>query len=209
MSLILDTKEAFSKQALFMEAWTRHYGNMIEWLPASVHGGINTVQADTMQISTELETFKADVINAVPAQHAGHIAQLAGVTNEQGWCNINPVTMQSVKDKHVYVLGDACVAAAMPKSAFAANSQAKVVAQAIQVELLGVKAVTPQYANICWSLLSANDGVKIGASYKAGKDKIESFNSFISKVGEPAKVREQTYKESVAWYQHITNDMFN
>ena len=33
--LILDPKDAFSKQGLFMDGWKKLYGDMIEWVPGN------------------------------------------------------------------------------------------------------------------------------------------------------------------------------
>ena len=52
------------------------------------------------------------------------------------------------------------------------------------------------------------DGIKIGASYKAGKESIEAIENFISKNSETSEERQKTYKESIAWYAGITADIF-
>ena len=206
--VILDPKEKFSKQALFEEGWQRHYGDMIEWLPTSISGGVKMVDADTMTIKTDGDTFKADAATVIPAQKAGQIAHKAGLTNDKGWCPIVPKTMQSTKDENIHIIGDASIASAMPKSGFSANSQAKVAAMAVRGALSGSRVFDPRFANTCWSLIAIDDGVKVGAAYKAGEQKIEPTNKFISKTGESADVRKQTYQESVGWYDGIIKDMF-
>ena len=57
--------------------------------------------------------------------------QLAGVADRTGWCPIDPVTFESKLQPDIHVIGDAAIAGAMPKSAFAANAQAKVCAAAV------------------------------------------------------------------------------
>ncbi len=206
--VVLDPKEKFSKQALFQEAWQNHYGEMIEWLPASITGGVTMVDAANMIIKTDGEELKADAASVVPAQTAGRIAHKAGLTNDKGWCPIVPKTMQSKVDENIHVLGDASIASAMPKSGFSANSQAKVVAMAVRGALTGSRTFDPRFANTCWSLVATNDGIKVGAAYKAGAEKIEVTSKFISKTGEDADMRKQTYEESVGWYAGITKDIF-
>lgn len=205
--IVLDPKEKFSKQALFTEGWNTHYPDMIEWIPASISGGVLNVNADTMEIETDIDTFKADAACVVPAQKAGRIAELAGVLDGD-WAPIDPANMQSKADANITVLGDASVASAMPKSGFSANSQAKVAANAIRGELTGSRVFDARYQNTCWSLIAKDDGVKVGATYKAGEDKIEPTEKFISKTGEDADVRKTTYEESEGWYAGITADMF-
>ena len=54
-----------------------------------------------------------------------------------------------------------------------------------------------------------NDGVKVGANYKAGAEKIDVVDKFVSQGGESADVRKATYEESEGWYTGITSDMFS
>lgn len=207
--LVVDPKEKFSKQGLFEEGWQKHYGDMVEWIGADFHGGIKSVNPNTLTVETDGgDTFKGDAASVVPAQKAGMIAAAAGVTDGD-WAPINPENMASRADKNIYVLGDASVASAMPKSGFSANSQAKVAANAIRGELTGSKVFKARYANTCWSLIAPNDGVKVGANYKAGGKNIEVVNKFISKTGESADLRKATYLESEGWYSGITSDMFS
>ena len=205
--VVLDPKKKFSKMGLFLEGWQKHYPGMIEWIDPEAHGGIKNVNAEKMEIVTDLDTFKADAACIIPAQKAGAIAMAAGV-NKGDWCPIVASSMQSQADKNIYVLGDASVAKSMPKSGFSANSQAKVAANHIRGSLTGSRVFEPRYANTCWSLVAVNDGIKVGASYKAGSDKIDPTSKFVSKTGEDSATRKATYEESIGWYQGITTDMF-
>ncbi len=206
--VIVDPKPKFSKQGLFTAGWEKHYPGMVEWIDSETHGGIKSVNAETMEIETDLETFKADAACVVPAQKAGAIAAAAGVTDGD-WCPIVPSSMQSRADENIYVLGDASVASAMPKSGFSANSQAKVAANHIRGALTDSKVFEARFSNTCWSLVATDDGVKVGANYKAGEEKIEVIDKFISKNDEDAGTRKTTYEESLGWYSGITNDMFS
>ena len=191
-----------------MEGWQKHYPGMIEWISAETHGGIKNINAETMEFETDLDTFKADAASVVPAQQAGRIAMNAGV-NKGDWCPIIPASMQAQADENIYVLGDASIAKSMPKSGFSANSQAKVAANHIRGSLTGSKVFTPRFANTCWSLVATNDGIKVGASYKATAEKIDKTSGFISKKGEDSGLRKATYEESIGWYDGITSDMFS
>jgi hypothetical protein len=106
------------------------------------------------------------------------------------------------------VLGDAAIASPMPKSAFAANSQAKVVAMTIRSELTGSRSFGARYRNTCWSSLAPHDTVKIGASYEPREDKIDTVDSFISNAGESRDVRMANRNAADAWYDSITADIF-
>jgi len=206
--IILDPKEKFSKQALFQEGWETHYPGMVNWIPASIYGEIESVNPETGEFTTGFDDFKADVASIIPAQTAGSIAIKSGLTDESGWCPIDPASMRSTLDENIYVLGDSSIAGAMPKSAFSANSQAKVAVMAIRHKLTGTRLFPARYANSCWSLIGENDGVKVGGRYQPGEALIETVNSFISQTEEPADLRKATYEESIDWYNSIVADMF-
>ena len=76
-------------------------------------------------------------------------------------------------------------------------------ANAIRGELTGSRVFEPRFANTCWSLIATNDGVKVGANYKAGAEKIDVVDKFISQGGESADVRKATYEESEGWYKGL------
>jgi NADH dehydrogenase FAD-containing subunit len=139
---------------------------------------------------------------------AGKIARDAGLTNESGFCPIKPENMQSAKDANIYVLGDASIAGDMPKSAFSANSQAKVAAMVIRGELTKSPTFPARYTNTCWSLIETDDTVKVGGRYEPKDGKIAAVETFISKTGEGADLRKQTQAENMGWYQGITADIF-
>jgi hypothetical protein len=85
------------------------------------------------------------------------------------WAPIVPATMASRADENIFVLGDASVASAMPKSGFSANSQAKVAANVIRGQLTDSKIFPARFANTCWSLISTDDGVKVGPATMQAK----------------------------------------
>jgi NADH dehydrogenase FAD-containing subunit len=116
--------------------------------------------------------------------------------------------MKSKMDVNVFVLGDACIAGDMPKSAFSANSQAKVAAMVVRGELAGAKTFPARYSNTCWSLIETDDNVKVGGAYQAQGGAIKASSTFVSKPGEPADIRRQNYRESVDWYNGIVADVF-
>ena len=206
--IVLDPKEKFSKQGLFQEGWEKHYPGMVEWYGPDVHGGIKSVDVAAGTVETDLDTFKGDLLNIIPAQKAGMIAATAGLTDDSGFCPIDATSMRSTVDENIFVIGDASIAGAMPKSGFSANSQAKVAAMNIRGELISSKVFPAKYSNTCWSLIETDDGVKVGAQYAPSEGKIASTSSFISQTGEDAAVRKATYEESIGWYAGITADMF-
>ena len=51
--------------------------------------------------------------------------------------------------------------------------------------------------------------IKVGENFKAGSEKIDVVDKFVSQGGESADLRKTTYEESVGWYNGITSDMFS
>lgn len=208
--IILDPKEAFSKQAAFMADWERRYRGMIEWLGPKVHDGVTSVDPKTGTVVTGFETYEnCDFVNVIPAQMAGAIARDAGLAPEGGYCTIDAASMKSVVDANVFVLGDACIAGDMPKSAFSANNQAKVAAMVIRGELTGSRTFPARYFNTCWSLVDTDDAIKVGGRYEPRDGKITATESFVSAPSESAAVRRETQAENMAWYPAIIADMFS
>ena len=206
---VLDVKPKFSKQALFTEGWQEHYPDIIEWLPPDIHGGITNVDAEAGVVETDLDTFEAAVINIIPAMKAGAIAGNSGLTDDSGYCPVDGASMRSRRDESVFVIGDASIAGAMPKSGFSANSQAKIAVMNVLADLTGSEVTPAQFANVCWSLISTDNAVKVGAFYSADKNgDIVADSTFISEAGEDDALRTTTYQESVGWYAGITADMF-
>lgn len=205
--IVADPKPKFSKMALFQEGWNAHYAGMIDWIGSEFGGENVSVDPSAMTISIDGESINVDACNVIPAMKAGRIAALAGVT-DGNWAPVNAADMSTKADADVYVLGDASHQGDMPKSGFSANSQAKVCANAVRGALTGSKIFPAKFANTCWSLINADDGVKVGATYKATDEKIAKVDGFISKTGETADIRKQTYLESEDWYTGITSDMF-
>lgn len=158
---------------------------------------------------TGFETYKdAALVNVIPAQTAGKIAIDAGLANQSGFCPINPENMKSAQDPNIFVLGDACIAGDMPKSAFSANSQAKVAAMMVRGDLTGARTFPARYANTCWSLIETDDAVKVGGAYEPKDGKISAASTFISQTDEPADLRKQTQAENMAWYSAFVADVF-
>ena len=205
--IVADPKSKFSKMALFQEGWANHYEGMIDWIGSDFGGGNVSVNPDAMTVTIDGEETKVDVCNVIPAMKAGHIAEMAGVT-DGNWAPVNAADMSSKADADIHVLGDASQQGDMPKSGFSANSQAKVCANAVRGALTGSKVFPAKFSNTCWSLISTDDGVKVGATYEATPEKIAKIDGFISQTGEDADLRKATYEESIGWYAGITSDMF-
>ncbi|KAA0875050.1 NAD(P)/FAD-dependent oxidoreductase [Nitrincola tapanii] len=207
--LLLDAKDNFSKQGLFTSAWQELYGDMIEWVGLSNDGRVVRVDAANLEVETEFgSVYKASVLNVIPPQKAGFIADRAGVSNEGGWVPVNANTFESTQVQNIYVVGDATLAAPMPKSGFAANSQAKVAAAAIVASLAGITPPDPYWANTCYSLLNPDYGISVAGVYKAEEGQIISIpgSGGLSASDAPTSIRQAEAAYAVGWYEAITQD---
>lgn len=207
--LILDAKDAFSKQKLFQEGWQQQYGDMIEWVPLSQDGKVTRVDAAQLSVETEFgEIHKADVLNVIPPQKAGKIAHQAGVTDTSGWVPINPQTFESLLVSDIYVVGDATIASPMPKSGFAANAQAKVAANAIVNALAGKISAEPFFANTCYSLIAPEHGISVAHLYRMDNDKLVEASGGVSPLGAKADFRKREAQYGADWYEAISQDIW-
>ncbi|MFA5899557.1 MAG: NAD(P)/FAD-dependent oxidoreductase [Hyphomicrobium sp.] len=213
--VIFDAKPTFSKQGAFEEAFEKYYAGIIDLNLTNEIDDFRVVRVDpkTLEVETASGTkLKGAVVNVIPPQTAGDIAIAAGCA-DKGWCPIDPRNFKSTLASDIYVLGDASIANDMPKSAYSANSQGRVVAGDILAAVAGEDPVAARYRNTCWSLLAAEDSIKIGADYTPGEKDGHPFlsphGSFVSQKGESAEMRRQNYAEGLAWYHAIIADAFN
>ena len=79
--VILDAKDVFSKQRLFLNAWKELYPGMLEWVPLSKGGAVTEVDPATKIFTTDFGKHQASVGNVIPLQKAGRIAEIAGVAS--------------------------------------------------------------------------------------------------------------------------------
>jgi sulfide dehydrogenase [flavocytochrome c] flavoprotein chain len=208
--LILDAKDTFSKQSLFQAAWKELYPEMIEWVGLSAGGRVVRVDAGEKTIETDFGRHQADVINVIPPQRAGQIAIAAGVADRSGWCPINPLTFEAKLQPNVHVIGDACIAGGMPKSAFSANTQAKFCAAAVASLLRGAAPPGPKLINTCYSLVAPDYGISVAGVYQPLNGVLADVEGAggVSPANAPLEFRalEAAYAET--WFQTITAEVF-
>jgi len=208
--IILDQKNKFSKQGLFQEGWEKLYGDLIEWRSAEFGGKVISVDPKKLEITTEDEVVKADVLNYIPNQKAGKLAFDSGLT-EGDWCPVNKKTFESKIAKDVHVIGDAAIATKMPKSGFSANSQAKIAVLQISRMLQDKPVVNPpKLANTCYSLVAPNYGISVAAVYEAKEDMIEKVpgSGGLSPMNADEGTRMAEAEYAVGWYKNQTADIF-
>lgn len=208
--IVLDAKDAFSKQRLFQQAWARLYPAHLEWIGLSSGGKVTEVDAAQRALVTDFGRHTGAVVNVIPPQRAGAIAQSAGVADRSGWCPIDPVSFESRAQPNIHVIGDAAIAGAMPKSAFAANAQAKACAEALADLLAGRAPRQPRLINTCYSLVAPDYGISIAGVYRPANGLLADIEGAggVSPLDAPPENRalEATYAED--WFKTITDEVF-
>lgn len=208
--LVLDAKDLFSKQKLFQQAWAQMYPGLLEWVSLSNGGAVTGVDPAAMTLATDFDTHKADVANVIPPQRAGAIAQAAGVADRTGWCPVDPVSFESLRVANIHVIGDAAIMGAMPKSAFAANAQAKACAQAITAMLAGRVPEVPRLINTCYSLVAPEYGISVAGVYRPVNGQWTDIDGAggTSPLDAGPAVRAQEAAYADVWYRTITGSVF-
>ena len=208
--IILDAKDTFSKQRLFQNGWKELYPNLLEWVPLSSGGKVTSVDPESMTLITDFEKYKADVANVIPPQKAARIAELAGVADRTGWCPIDPVSFASTLQPNIHVIGDATIAGGMPKSAFAANAQAKVCAAAVARLTGGGTPAEPKLINTCYSLVAPDYGVTVAGVYRPANGQLVDIEGAggTSPLDAPASARALEASYANGWFKTITAETF-
>jgi NADPH-dependent 2,4-dienoyl-CoA reductase/sulfur reductase-like enzyme len=208
--IILDSNDKFSKQALFRAAWRDYYGDLIEWRSASDSGAVVRADAQAMQLHTDFDVERGDVINVVPPQQAGEIAHRAGAVDATGWCPIDATSFESTLANSVHVLGDATLAAPMPKSAFSANQQAKVCAIQVARLLAGLPPEATTLANTCYSYTNPVSAISIAGVYSNDDGRFSNVPGAggVSPAMANAEFRQREGIQAADWFRAITRETF-
>jgi len=208
--LILDAKDAFSQQRLFENAWKEFYPGMIERISLSQGGRVVSVEPSTNTLVTDFGNYDAQVANVIPPQKAGRIASLAGAVDNTGWCPIDPVTFASKLVPNVHVVGDACIGGGIPKSASAANAEAKACAGVVASLIAGTAPAVPKLDGTCYNTVAPGYAFSLSGIYQPRDDifaEVEG-SGFTSPVDAPREVRKRESDQAQSWYKAITVETF-
>ena len=208
--IILDAKNSFSKMPLFMEAWAEHYPDHLEWRGVDDDGVVTRVNSKQNRVETNFEIFTPAVTNVIPPQKAASVADKAGVTDTTGWCPVNALNFASTLAANIHVIGDATIAAPMPKSAFSANLQAKICAISIARELSGLSVEPTTLMNTCYSYTSPNTAISISGVYSNNDGALNSITGAggLSPLNANTDVRIKEAEQAKDWFRAVTQEAF-
>lgn len=210
--LILDSKDSFTKKENFLDEWKINYKNTIDWIPRSEGGKVVSFnQKDKYVRNEDGQIFKGDFIHIIPEQKSAKIFSDSNLLEpDKDWCQINPVTFEIGDHKDIYAVGDSINAWDMPKSAFSANSQAKVLAINLINKILDKEFINPVFLNTCYSFSNENRAFSISAWYRLNgeQDRIVSLGSSESKMSSSSEERKEETRQAFGWYENMVNDLF-
>ena len=202
--IVLDANaEIISKKGLFTKAWANLYPGIVDYRPDSA---VTSVDVATKTVTTDFDKVSADVLNIIPPQQAGKIAQIANLTEKDyPWCEVNFLTYESKLVQNVHVLGDS-VAAGLPKSAHMATNQAKVCANAIVQLMAGLAPDSaPVFANTCYSFVTDKSAMHVANVYRYDEAKKIMISAEGGGVSLAPSDKEGEYAAS--WAQNIWTDV--
>jgi sulfide dehydrogenase [flavocytochrome c] flavoprotein subunit len=181
-------------------------------VPGSAGGKVERIDVAKRTVYTQegLESHHGDVINLICPHRAGTLAQDAGLADASGWCPIDQKTFESKLMPKIHVIGDACIAGAMPKSGHSANNHAKMCAAAIVALLNEQEVPIPSHVNTCYSLVAPNYGISVAAVYhlKDGTITAVEGSGGVSPADANAQFRQREALYAEGWYTSITADSF-
>ena len=209
--IILDAKDAFSKQRLFQQAWAELYPGLLEWVPLSKGGNVTSVDAATRTLVTDFGKHQAAVANVIPPQKAGRIADAAGVADKSGWCPIDPVTFESKLVPGIHVIGDA----AHRRRDAEVGVRRELAGQDVRggrraSSLTGKTPSVPKLINTCYSLVAPDYGISVAGVYAPSNGQLAEVPGAggVSPADAPRAARAVEAVLAEAWFRTITGEVF-
>ena len=204
--IVLDANPGIIAEPLaFANAFDVVHKGVIEY-----HAGvsINSIDASTMTLNTNLGALKANVINAIPPHRAGKVVTSNGLANVGGrWAGVDVLTYQSTVAPGIHIIGDAS-ATTQPKAGHIANQEAKICADAI-VRLLagGSPDPSPITNSACYSPITADTASWLTAVFVY--DPVSgSMQPVPGAAGEAAMRSKDNYEEMFKWFNTLMEDSF-
>ena len=208
--IVLDAKDSFTMQRQFQGAWRALYPGVLEYVALSDGGLVTSVDVASRTVVTDFDKYNPAVANIIPQQRAGRIAEIAGVADRTGWCPIDPVTFESRLQPSIHVIGDAAIGGAMPRSASAANSQARICAGAIATLIAGGTPAAPTLTSLCYSLIAPDYAISQRGSYRPVDgiyNEVEG-TAITSPVDAPNDTRAKEAGEAESWFKSLIGEVF-
>ena len=207
--IVLDgNPDVVSKKALFLAAWNGPYKGMVDYRTNAL---VTELDASSRTVTTELgDRVRGDVLNLIPPQRAGDLANSLGLLNANGrWAQVDWTSMRSTAVSDIHVIGDATFGApAMPKSGHMANQHGKLAAAAIIAQLNGSSPIVPVMANTCYSFIDDRSAIHVASVHQWVPDK-KTLEPVAGAGGVSSAANELEGQYAFAWARNIWDDMLS
>ena len=212
--LVVDPNPIFPLQGEIFSAWRQLYGfqtdnSLIEWIPLEVDDDLLAINNRKRRLYTLFDSFRAHVINLIPQQRANDLAMQTGLTDASCWCPVSPTSFESTLIPKIHVIGDACHAPPLPKTASIANNQAKTCAFALISLLREQPLASPIWLNSSYSLLADDYAISKVSHYRYD-ERQQSIHTLDYAGGvtnnQAHFALEAGYAEH--WYENLIGDTF-
>jgi NADPH-dependent 2,4-dienoyl-CoA reductase/sulfur reductase-like enzyme len=204
--IVLDANPSITAEPLaFTNAFDVVHKGVVEYHPGVT---INSIDASTMTLNTNLGNLKAKVINAIPPHKAGKVVINNGLANVGGrWAGVDVLTYQSTAAPGIHIIGDAS-ATTQPKAGHIANQEAKICADAI-VRLLAGRSPDPSPItnSACYSPITADTASWLTAVF-AFDPVSRTMQPVPGAAGEAAARSKDNYEEMFKWFNTLMEDSF-
>jgi sulfide dehydrogenase [flavocytochrome c] flavoprotein chain len=192
----------------FTQAFMGLHASVVEY-----HTSVTIQSADSaaMALETSIGRIRADVINLIPAQHAGALVGLAGLNNANGgrFAGVDVLSYASTVSGagKVHVIGDAC-GTNQPKSGHIANQEAKVCADAIVRAFAGLAPdPAPVTSSACYSTVTMRQAAWLSALFQYDPA-LRQMVSAPASAGASNGWSTDGFEEMGTWFRSLTSDTF-
>ena len=155
------------------------------------------------------DSFSAQAINFIPDQQAPDIVRFTlHPDSNQAWASVNPLTYAStsgevVNAANIHVIGDS-QATLQPKAGHIANAEAKICADAIIRDFLGMAPyANPMTNSACFTPVNHEEASWISAVYRFDGNQVVT-----EKVGNSPEANMENYQMMFDWANNLFNDSF-
>jgi len=184
----------------FMSAYYDLYKDLATYVTGT---DIKDIDLEKKIVKTTSGDFKFDFANFIPPMKASKLMEKSGLLkNNQKWVEVNSLTFET-EYENVFVIGDSA-RTFLSKSGYAANSQAKVVADIITERISGKKRKEELFQMVCYSMVNEKEAIMVETSYKYDKEN----KRFIPIHREDNQRKEQTAKRYIEWAKGLWRDLF-
>jgi NADPH-dependent 2,4-dienoyl-CoA reductase/sulfur reductase-like enzyme len=206
-------KNAFS--TLYGANLTYLAGRQVKFITAGASAYSGTVTVEVVGTGFT-EAYTGDLLNIIPSQKAGLIAQTLGLCDGTGFAPVNGVSFESTLRPGIHVIGDASKTA-LPKAGHVGNQGAKICADAI----LRIFANQPPYAtptanSACYSPLSNTVASWLTAIYQYEQQVDSSWKyvardqiSTLTGATEASSASTGNFSKMNTWYKTLMTETFS